>query len=447
MPQDDVGAERFRRAYYGKTFWCGILLGGCGRELADKIYRDRVCHFAHHPPVDCRRARGHASAEDADHLFIAQAFKEWFGTQGLFTHPKPEFVHDANGRMCGVVVRLHAGRGEVRIQLTKDWASKAGTVRTKQSPSEKTIDEWLYVPKTELADRAVRHDGYALRVRCRTVGWSREVEIGTALPEKGVEWSPLTACSIADRRIQTPILESLGGRAALLTQRRATTPDHESGEHSLAQAHTARTVEHLRARRQVHNALFMEASYTIDKLAIARRSGSEQRVDRLQAKAREQIARLPILSAEVMSLRSTLYGPRGLRPRPEAPIYEPITDIPLPEIERILRQEAKARRIRTWTSLALQLWLPLVLEDEQSLLFAALDRPRMPDGPILSALIVGSDHGVRPTFRNSLSDLGFVAPTEPHALNKVWRRELEIAYFDFGSRRGGGRPRRLATRR
>lgn len=34
------------------TFWCGLLLGGCGGRPTTKLYTDRVCHFAHHPGPD-----------------------------------------------------------------------------------------------------------------------------------------------------------------------------------------------------------------------------------------------------------------------------------------------------------------------------------------------------------------------------------------------------------
>lgn len=28
-------------------YWCGYELGGCGGKLMDRLYHDRICHFAH----------------------------------------------------------------------------------------------------------------------------------------------------------------------------------------------------------------------------------------------------------------------------------------------------------------------------------------------------------------------------------------------------------------
>ncbi|WP_329449326.1 hypothetical protein OG906_42875 (plasmid) [Streptomyces sp. NBC_01426] len=47
LPLEAIELDAFRRHYDQDTFWCGLLLGGCGGQLTTKLYTDRVCHFAH----------------------------------------------------------------------------------------------------------------------------------------------------------------------------------------------------------------------------------------------------------------------------------------------------------------------------------------------------------------------------------------------------------------
>ncbi|MFE5595293.1 hypothetical protein ACFQ9B_34240, partial [Streptomyces sp. NPDC056549] len=73
LPLEAIELDAFRRQHEHDTYWCGLLLGGCGLQLTTKLYTDRVCHFAYHPGPDghphvCgRHARSVASA---DHLYV-----------------------------------------------------------------------------------------------------------------------------------------------------------------------------------------------------------------------------------------------------------------------------------------------------------------------------------------------------------------------------------------
>ncbi|MFF4803430.1 hypothetical protein ACFY1U_34395 [Streptomyces sp. NPDC001351] len=51
LPLEAIERDAFRRRHEHDTFWCGLLLGGCGLQLITKLYTDRACHFAHraHP--------------------------------------------------------------------------------------------------------------------------------------------------------------------------------------------------------------------------------------------------------------------------------------------------------------------------------------------------------------------------------------------------------------
>ncbi|MEV5811333.1 competence protein CoiA family protein [Streptomyces mutabilis] len=76
-----------------EDFYCGILLGGCGKQLTAKRYLDKKCHFAHRPPVHCRRTR--TGEDSADHLYIGQALRQWLGQLGHrdvgLSYPRPRF--------------------------------------------------------------------------------------------------------------------------------------------------------------------------------------------------------------------------------------------------------------------------------------------------------------------------------------------------------------------
>ncbi|MER5488414.1 hypothetical protein ABT024_35085 [Streptomyces sp. NPDC002812] len=83
--------DAFRQRHENDSYWCGLLLGGCGVRLTTKLYTDRVCHFAHHPGAEghCgRRDRGVASA---DHLYVKAAAAAWLRAAG---HPEDQVRFD-----------------------------------------------------------------------------------------------------------------------------------------------------------------------------------------------------------------------------------------------------------------------------------------------------------------------------------------------------------------
>ncbi|MFC9261271.1 hypothetical protein ACFT25_15790 [Streptomyces hydrogenans] len=84
-PTEADELDEFRDEFARTTFWCGILLGGCGGQLTTRRGNVRVSHFAHFPDPDgllpeCgRRSRGVASA---DHLYVRAATQTWLRRQG-----------------------------------------------------------------------------------------------------------------------------------------------------------------------------------------------------------------------------------------------------------------------------------------------------------------------------------------------------------------------------
>lgn len=95
LPQEAIELDQFRHVHEHDTYWCGLLLGGCGSELTTKRYLDRQCHFSHVPlpsgvPHVCRRpAVGEASA---DHLYVKSAMSQSlleYGRAARFAFPPP----------------------------------------------------------------------------------------------------------------------------------------------------------------------------------------------------------------------------------------------------------------------------------------------------------------------------------------------------------------------
>ncbi|MET9845679.1 competence protein CoiA family protein [Streptomyces ossamyceticus] len=79
LPYEHDEFDTFMRGCSRDEFYCGTLLGGCGKRLTPKRNTERKCHFAHRPPVHCRRtANGESSA---DHLFIGRALAQWLARQ------------------------------------------------------------------------------------------------------------------------------------------------------------------------------------------------------------------------------------------------------------------------------------------------------------------------------------------------------------------------------
>ncbi|WP_374778571.1 hypothetical protein OG756_39285 [Streptomyces sp. NBC_01310] len=52
LPLEAIERNAFRWRHEDDTFWCGLLPGGRGVQLATKLYTDRVCPFAHHPGAE-----------------------------------------------------------------------------------------------------------------------------------------------------------------------------------------------------------------------------------------------------------------------------------------------------------------------------------------------------------------------------------------------------------
>jgi len=198
LPMEAIELDMFRHRYEGETFWCGLLLGGCGGQLTTKLYTDRACHFAHHPdpnglPHVCgRRSRG---VDSADHLYVRSAAAAWLagrGEQATFEYTRTE------GAPIGSVVDVRWRHGALRVHLdravTPVWDDDVEPVLGTRVPVDR--------------DTLIRH-WYVHRIRLNSVGTARHVQIGTEAFARPIEWFALDQCEMTERGLSTPAVEEI----------------------------------------------------------------------------------------------------------------------------------------------------------------------------------------------------------------------------------------------
>ncbi|MFF9286447.1 hypothetical protein [Streptomyces griseosporeus] len=190
LPTEAIELDVFRRAHAHDTFWCGLLLGGCGARLAHKLYVDRQCHFQHYPqangaPHACRRPR--VGESSADHLYVKSAMSESLlehGRAGRFAFPPPiGSVLDVDLE-DGIALRVHMDGS-----VPPDWEDgRTPVLGPGVVPDPGVLSSCPYV----------------YRVRCESDGASRRVWIGTQSLAHPTEWVPLADCSWTDNGLITP---------------------------------------------------------------------------------------------------------------------------------------------------------------------------------------------------------------------------------------------------
>lgn len=180
LPAAAIELDAFRRRHRGDSFWCGLLLGGCGARLADKLYVDRQCHFQHYPAGQhggeavCRR-RG-VGESSADHLYVKGALQTSLAKHGRaarFSYPDP--IGSA------LDVSLDGGR-QFRVHLDgrgrPAWDGGIPIVGAGVPLEPGTLSRCRYV----------------YRVRVQSEGPDRRVWIGTESLAHPTEWVPLADC-------------------------------------------------------------------------------------------------------------------------------------------------------------------------------------------------------------------------------------------------------------
>ncbi|MER6549169.1 hypothetical protein [Streptomyces sp. NPDC001250] len=199
LPLEAIELDAFRRRHEHDTFWCGLLLGGCGLQLTTKLYTDRVCHFAHHPGADghphlCgRRARGVSSA---DHLYVKSQAAAWL--RGRDEQADFEFAQP-DGVPVGSVVDIRLQHGGLRVHL-----DQAVEPSWDQDGHEPVLGVSVPVSRDTLIGR-----WYVHRIRLDSEGTARRVRIGTEAFARPTEWFALDECEMTQRGLSTPAVEQI----------------------------------------------------------------------------------------------------------------------------------------------------------------------------------------------------------------------------------------------
>lgn len=198
LPMEAIELDAFRHHHDGDTFWCGILLGGCGGQLTTKLYTDRACHFAHHPDPDglphvCgRRARG---VNSADHLYVKAAAAAWLSKRG--ENPRFDYARPGDAHI-GSVVDVRWQHGALRVHLD-------------QEVEPEWDNEWEPVLATSVpvdSDTLFRR-WYVHRIRLDSEGTERRVRIGTEGFARPTQWFGLDECEMTERGLSTPAVEEI----------------------------------------------------------------------------------------------------------------------------------------------------------------------------------------------------------------------------------------------
>lgn len=211
LPTGHRDLDLFRTHHADSRFWCGVLLGGCGRELVTKRYEDRLCHFAHHADMETGPSSCSRGTHSADHLYVRRAVRAWLHGMG----------HDVNGELRGAryndAVDFSLPEGlRLRFQLVPLTAGQRAQDDARARDQGELIRWFLAHPDHAKGD-SLAIDNPALLVRCRTDGSTalpeRRVEIGTRTVRGEPEWDRLEDCALEEcGQIQTPALRARGHR-------------------------------------------------------------------------------------------------------------------------------------------------------------------------------------------------------------------------------------------
>ncbi|MEV0179020.1 hypothetical protein AB0I54_06885 [Streptomyces sp. NPDC050625] len=202
LPTDADELTRWRRRHPAYTYWCGTQLGGCGNELSDRLYRDKVCHFAHRPHTSCHRTA--TGAASADHLFIKDDLAAWAGRNRLKARATSRDLGIGPGD--AVDFRVGAARQHVRFQFSRLAHTEWEQARQRLSSESATLD-WVFGPGTaqpETMEELYDEYGYLLRFRFETQGAVRRIRLRAEDPRRSTDWVSLDVCAMTPEGLRVP---------------------------------------------------------------------------------------------------------------------------------------------------------------------------------------------------------------------------------------------------
>ncbi|MFE4994618.1 hypothetical protein ACFRH4_25325 [Streptomyces mirabilis] len=202
LPTGADELARWRRRHPNYTYWCGTQLGGCGHELSDRLYRDKVCHFAHHPHTSCHRTA--TGANSADHLFIKDDLAAWAG--GCKEKGQATSRNLGSGPGDAVDYRTGQAKQHVRFQFSRLPHTEWREARARLSRETSTLD-WVFGPgsaHSETMEELCEEIGYLLRFRFETQGATRHISLRAEGTRHSTEWVPLAACAMTPDGLRVP---------------------------------------------------------------------------------------------------------------------------------------------------------------------------------------------------------------------------------------------------
>ncbi|MFE3149717.1 hypothetical protein ACFXJ6_24180 [Streptomyces sp. NPDC059218] len=202
LPQEADELRRLRRRYPAYTYWCGTQLGGCGGKLSDRLYVDKVCHFAHAPNASCHRSAN--GTDSADHLFVKQDLALWARGSGIDARAVLRDLGSGPGD--AVDLRVRDSRQRVRFQFRRlphpQWCS----AREELARDAASLD-WVFGPGSadpETLAEMYAANGWVLRFRCETQGVARRIRIRAEEARRSTDWVPLDACAMTPEGLRVP---------------------------------------------------------------------------------------------------------------------------------------------------------------------------------------------------------------------------------------------------
>ena len=465
LPFDHDDFDRFMRGRTREDFYCGVLLGGCGKKLTAKRYLGKKCHFAHRPPVHCRRTQ--TGEDSADHLYIGLALQRWLRSQG---HRDAEVIYPdlGSGPGSAVEVRFGPGRRLIRVQMTRLPFSVWEETRAELSRAHTRV-HLAYGPHSGLAHNEVEAEGHAIRFSCRTEGGTRRVYVGTQRADHSVELTTLDHCRLTDDGIITPHLAD-APRAF------APGPSSPSIAFPLLPGSVAFTASvptdaaQIAPGRLLYEADVQPVGSDMIRMQLTLPGGIEPPLPHRLNLIEGSVHLTPrgtaasaaehgwLIHANGFSALAERTDPRwpALRPSPEPRRPEASSpqqpEIAVPEDSRESLTAAEGALVESFRSRLAKIarsrgvinWETLVsyagrapgdfTPEDRVRLLAATGHPKSSGRPVLASLVklAGQRPGVPPFFRDVLVDLGWGSDLPDARVEAIWTQQQRAAHHGLG---------------
>lgn len=451
LPFDHDDFDRFMLGRSRDDFYCGTLLGGCGKKLTAKRYLHKKCHFAHRPPVHCRRTQ--TGEDSADHLYIGQALQHWLRRQG-HQQVRVSYPDLGSGPGGAVEVRFGSGTRLIRVQMDRISLKRWEATRAQLAAGNVRV-QWVYGPNSGITHNEVKAEGHAIRFTCRTEGGTRKVYVGTQRPDHTVKVTTLGECHLTDEGIVTPHLTDEPPKAAEADAGTDTTTQLAFPVIPGRLAFTAAVpaVEQNVTARLLYDADVQPVGSVMTRMRIALPvhsvPPSPHRLNVIESTAHlvpllGSGADRPnwLIEAVGFSPLPTQSDPRwpDLRPAPGPRTPPSPEKTATPAKDEALVKFLRQKLIQTAHSRGLINWETLIhyrgyapgdfTPQDRARLLIAVDHPRASDKPVLSSLVkmAQQEPGPASHFHEVLAGLGWGGDLSPERVRDIWERQRKTAY-------------------